>query len=322
MLRIALTLPLLLAAQPAFAQKPKSPQDRIRELQRRISALERENKSLRQQLQRLKEGRKKPDAKNKDVARIVVRDDKRLLGTIVVTGKNWGGSPKSVAALCASVAREIFRVMPPKPGREPTILVVRSRQGPMTLYKRGANGEYTILLNSGDRRWAQLSYQFAHEMGHALAGALDPRSPQMWFEESFCEALSIWTMLKMGETWKTKAPFDNWRSYAPSLTKYARSVRDTAKLPDDTSAWYAKHRKLFNRNSYDRAKNRVLARMILNEARKNEKFITAFSYMRPKAKKITNSMEWVLVNWKKNCPRELQFAATQMSKLLGVANDE
>lgn len=244
-------------------------------------------------------------------------DDKRT-ARLVFAREGWGGRPEDVAAVCVSCAETIFTAIKPEPGREPTVLVIRDPQGPIALTQRGPDGQVIVLLSTGDRRWSQVAYQFSHELGHVLCGDLTLTKPQRWFEESFCESLSLWTMDKMGIAWKTRPPYPNWKSYAPHLSEYIGKVRDRAATPKSLADWYRKQRDHLTAEPYDRPKNLIPAKQLAAEAHQNANFYQAFIYLRRPGKNQADTLPWLLVNWHSHCPAELKFAPARVAELLEI----
>ena len=294
----------------AFSQTNKELLNRIELLERRVTQLEKQNNRL-----RASSVQKYLD-QAKDGESFDIRDGDKLLAKFVIGKENWGESNSvDVAAVAKSVASEIFQDM--KPNDTPTIIVLRSDHGPIALSQRGPNDEYIVLLNSINRRWAQLSYQLAHELGHVLCGELNENAPQHWFEESFCEAVSIWTLERMAETWKDNAPYDSWRSYSASLQKYAKSVRESVQSPKELAAWIAKHQSHLSQTPYDRPKNRVVALQILELAEKDDSVMRSFRFLRTK-KPAKNSMTDLLKSWKDGCPATESKVPLKIAKVLGL----
>lgn len=285
------------------------------DLLRRIEKLEQDNRSLQRKVSMLgfamqaTAGTKRP-----------VTIGNKTVATLIVSPNGWGqGRPQDVAAVCASVVDMLMRAIPPEAGREPTIILVNDSQGPMTLTQRGPRGEYIVLLNTGDRRWSQLAYQFSHELGHVLCGDLSLQKPQHWFEEAFCESVSLWTMDKLGISWKTNAPYDSWRSYAPNLSSYIDDVRNRIPKQDNIAKWYPPNSIKLTKDAYDRDKNLVLARAMAIEAHKNSDFLKAFYYMRRDTlQNRVNSMQWLLDNWHASTPDEMQFAPARVAEIMGM----
>jgi hypothetical protein len=61
-----------------------------------------------------------------------------------------------------------------------------------------------IIVDIGERAWAQLAYQFGHELGHVLANSWQPHakptSPCQWLEEAMVEAFSLRGLGRLAET--------------------------------------------------------------------------------------------------------------------------
>lgn len=310
-MRFAVAILVTLLPAIAYAQSERGLIQRVTDLERRIQRLEAENQALRGMitvmpyLQQAEGGQ-----------RVEVKRGDRSLAKLVIGRKGWGeGRPEDVAAVTGSVAKTVFSVIPPADA--PTLIILRSEHGPRALANRGPEGECIILLDTGDRLWAQLAYQLAHEFGHVLCRDLNEDAPQHWFEEAFCEALSIWTIEQMAQSWKTAAPYDSWTSYAESLGKYVKDVRSKVDRPSNIGEWYASHRQLLDRESYDRDKNRVIAEQIASRAQTRPEYLQAFLYLRSKPP-AANTIESLLQTWLANCPNDLKFVPNEMAKLLGV----
>ena len=95
---------------------------------------------------------------------------------IEIRGDNWGKVETKEIELTLLTAANLIL---PYSGREnwPSLRIENSVAGPMVLHERGDAGEYTILLNTKDRRWCQYAFQFAHELGHILCDCLLYTSP-------------------------------------------------------------------------------------------------------------------------------------------------
>ena len=176
-----------------------------------------------------------------------------------------------------------------------------------------------MLLDSGDRNWSQVAYQFSHELGHVLCGDLSLELPQRWFEEAFCESVSLWTMERMGVSWKTDPPYGNWKSYAPKLTDYVCEVRKRVASPESLSEWFEAHREHLDQEPCDRNMNLVLAKRLADEANEDPALYQSFYYLRRGGHDTpVDSMEWLLANWIEHCPEELRFAPRAVAEMLKV----
>ena len=136
-------------------------------------------------------------------------------------------------------------------------------------------GRVRIGLHSDDGHWAQMAFQFGHEFCHALAqhsavalrGWHPPRHANLWFEESLCEASSLFVLRRLAATWQEHPPYENWRSYAPAMAKYAadRLALPEHQLPANTTfqEWFRQNESSMRANAALREKNVLVARQML-----------------------------------------------------------
>ena len=80
--------------------------------------------------------------------------------------------------------------------RQPTRLRVdRHTFGPpaVWLHPDGSSMAW-IIVDTGERAWMQLAYQFGHELGHVMANSgqshAKPQPPSHWLEEALVEAFA------------------------------------------------------------------------------------------------------------------------------------
>ena len=149
--------------------------------------------------------------------------------TVSINGTNWGGGrPQDIRVLLSNVARHLTQHLRDTP--EAAIEVNYWPNYPIILIRPPGITSYTILLTANGTRWAQYSYQFAHEFCHLMSGyeRLHGRANN-WFHEAICEMASLFTLKSMGESWIEAPPYPNWRDYAEHLTEYAENVADTVR---------------------------------------------------------------------------------------------
>ena len=187
---------------------------------------------------------------------------------IHVKGDNWGeGRPQDIEVLLANVASHVTRHL--REGVSPVIEVRNSpRHGPMILYRPPGRSTYTVMLNTSGRRWAQYSYQFAHELCHLLSDYERlAGSANVWFHESLCELASLFTLRSMAVTWRTNPPFPHWANYAGSLRDYAQgrvsTVQDALPGDADVGAWLHAYELEGRKDPHNREANRIVALRIL-----------------------------------------------------------
>ncbi len=177
----------------------------------------------------------------------------------------WGTARhEDIQAVCESAGREL---MPYFPGRKLDPIKVGQANGgsPITLYKRGDSGEIRMLLNTRNTFWAQFAFQFGHELCHVLCYYREANNPQLWFEESLCEAASLFVMRRMADSWKTDPPYSNWKSFAPAFDNYVDDrISNTAKCKENSIAeWYRNHRSQLESDATNRELNQVVAVKVL-----------------------------------------------------------
>lgn len=124
----------------------------------------------------------------------------------------WQASLQDVEKVLYSAAGELWVFFP---DRSLKPILVEPKGGPITLYKRGPNGEFRVRLATGKTYWSQYAFQFAHEFCHVLCNYREDGRGNKWFEEALCEVASLFALGRMAETWKTAPPYPNWKSYAP-----------------------------------------------------------------------------------------------------------
>ena len=145
------------------------------------------------------------------------------------------------------------------------MVVTKGNSGPIVLYQRNALKEIVVRLDTKGTYWSQYSYQWAHEFCHILTGYRNDGRENKWFEETLCELASIYTMRAMAETWKTKPPYPNWKSYGKSLKKYADDViekRDEVTIKT-LAAYYKKNETELRKDSGKRGINGAMAVALL-----------------------------------------------------------
>lgn len=236
----------------------------IARLKTEIDRLGTENRLLRERLSRIAE-----------LSSNVVSPKSTKLA-IGLGSDDWGDADKQdVLEVVRSAAVPVWKAAG-SPALHP-ITVLNDSQGPLVSYERGPGDAYRVLVDVEGREWAQLSYQFSHEMAHILANYREGPNKQKWFEESICECASLYSLFEMGKTWKTAAPYPNWTSYAGALTRYAQKrIDQAAAIPDDDlAAWYATNRTKLESNATLRDLNLIVAVRLLKICNEHPNYWTA-----------------------------------------------
>jgi len=172
--------------------------------------------------------------------------------TIQVAKDDWGTSGTGdMETVLRMAADQLWRHFADRPG--PTIVVRRSKEGPRLMEQRGPNGEYIVKLDSADRRWAELAFQFAREFCAILANEPLPKpTANRWFEDALWQAGAIATLRRMSLEWKRSPPRPYWRTYAPSFEKHAELclTQRGGSLPEGASLadWYRRNEQALREN--------------------------------------------------------------------------
>jgi cyanophycinase len=240
---------------------------------------------------------------------------------IAVLPGDWGGDVDDVAAVCRSAASEFARLIP---DRDPAPITVRYRvKGPpMVVFGKGEGGERRVLLDTRDRAWSQLAYQFAHEYCHIQCNYREANSANLWFEESLCETASLFALKRMATTWQTNPPYGNWKSYAPSLGQYAADrVKGTESRGGLSLAqWLARNEAALRANATDRGKNQVVAAELLPLFEKHPESWGAVRYLN-RWEPTTRSLTFAeyLRDWHERVPAEHKSFVEEVARMFESA---
>ena len=241
-----------------------------------------------------------------------------------IEAEGWGGaSPEDIRKVLESTGRELLKHIPSN--KIIRIHVVASDTVPQVDFKRAANGEYTVRLAVKGRFWAQLAFQFGHELGHIVSHyerINDNKigNEKKWFEETVAEAASLFVLARMAETWKTDPPYMNWKSFAPALKEYLdKLLKDTEiaaveKMPQ----WFKDNRPALKADPHLRERNRVVAIHIFKMLERDPSQWEAFRYLNLGRPDATNSFESFLENWYFSAPKKNKGIVKEVVDLLGI----
>jgi len=198
------------------------------------------------------------------LAALLSLQEKREPLVLRVASEGWGNAGTAdISQVLRSAGETLASSFP---GRVfPPIEVSRSSTTPITLFQRGPAGELRVKLNVEGPCWAQFAFQFAHEMGHIVCGFEEYSNPNLWFEETLCEAASLYVLGRMAESWKTRPPYPNWKDYASSLQKYRDDRMAKTKLPEGMTlaAWFRAQEPALRKDPGLRESNLKMAAVIL-----------------------------------------------------------
>jgi hypothetical protein len=230
--------------------------------------------------------------------------------TIRVSADGWGeGRVQDIEKVLYSAASEIVAYVPSK--QEISIIVRHAESHPVTLYKRGPNGEFIVLLSAKDRYWAKYSHQFSHEFCHVLAmNSKVKDDPNQWFEESLGETASMFALTRMATTWRTSPPYPNWKDYGPALRDYAQNLinENHRRLRSETTLaeWFEENEASLRANPYLREKDELVANQLLALFEKHPDDWGAVTYLNMSRSSRTQTFKEYLRAWHDHVPRRVR----------------
>jgi hypothetical protein len=236
---------------------------------------------------------------------------------ILVVRDGWETDRETVRKTLESTAAELWRYFP---NREVRPIIVYPQGGPVTLFQRGPNGEIFIRLNTGKTFWAQYAFQFSHELCHVLCQYDADEHGNDWFEEALCELASMFTLRRMGETWKTSPPFAHWKDFAPHLTTYAEDLIRPARLPagKTLAAWYAEHGRELQGTATNREMNRVVAAALLPLFEQCPEHWEAVTYLNEGSPPAPQSFREFVTDWHQHAPEQHRDFIRRIAAEFGI----
>lgn len=209
------------------------------------------------------------------------------------------------------------------------VVVAYSAAGPRVLARKSPDGAHVVLLNVRDRRWDQFAYQFSHELCHIFSNYDqrpiahgDGSREHQWFEEAVCETVSLLTLNRLAEIWKTSAPHAGWEGYAPAFREYAARLlaREHRRLADEASVarLYARHQPTLAANPYLRETNEQLATALLAVFDSSPAALAAIGYLNLESPG-KQSFAAYLATWYECCPEEHRAVVRRLMSLFAAA---
>lgn len=242
----------------------------------------------------------------------------------LVDNDGFGDSAADIEAVCRSAGRQIWQHVDNADGI--VIQVAKRDEGPITLFERATDGAFRVRLDTGGQAWSQYGYQFSHETCHVLCGGSDDWPGNLWFEETLCETASLYSLRRMSVEWRTKAPYGNWRDYAPSLGDYASSVirgrEDFLVIARvGLPAYYGTHAAHLRDHPTDREKNGAMAVVLLAMFERDPSHWGAIRWLNPSPSRKGESFTTYLTKWRNAVPERHVPFVEQVAELYGIELD-
>ena len=232
--------------------------------------------------------------------------------TIQVAEGEWGDArPEEIETLLYAIADKLLVHFPERQLKP--IVVSPTRQGPIVLYQKGPENQYQVHLAAKGRRWAEYVYEFSHELFHILANYENHAPPHnashLWFEETLCETVSLYTLRQFSASWEQSPPRAEWASYASTLNGYTGRVLNEPhrRLPANTSLeqWFRENGPLLLENPYLRGKNELIANLFLPILEHNQDW-QAVGFLNLDASQQKMGFYDYLASWHSRTPPEHQ----------------
>ena len=241
----------------------------------------------------------------------------------ITVESDWGSADTRDVEAVLNSAAEVMAAY--TGGRTLDDIVVRNdSRGPISLYERGDYGEYVVLLDVKGRYWSQLAYQFSHETCHLLSNydlAPNNITNQQWFEESLCEAFSLFTLERMAVRWQDNPPYPNWKDYAPELQKYVDNMEQQKhrSFAPQLSDWYQQQKAALEENPYAQGRklNEKIAAHLLSLFNEQPQYWAAINYLNLGEDTDDKSLAKYLNDWYENTPETYRNIVVQIQQLLG-----
>jgi hypothetical protein len=249
----------------------------------------------------------------------------RRLDFVVEDGFGGAGAA-DIEAVCRSAGESIWKHCPDTRWETRGFRIYHNDPYPITLDEH-RDGFLAIGLTPKGTFWAQFAYQFAHEFGHALAGHSNDFEKirgrdcgkNHWLEETLCEVASLFALRAMGETWKTKPPYPNWKSFAPHLTSYAQDRIDESQKSLKGEAfptWFRANETSMRDKSTIREKNNIVALQLLPLFEAEPAGWESLPWFRRGRADRDASLADHLSAWRTACPERLRGFVTKIAECL------
>ena len=240
---------------------------------------------------------------------------------IFVNEGNWGNvKTAEIKAVLASTVSVLLPLSPVLKNKK--IKVYSGEFSPKLYYDQNHNGQYLIKLSAKNRYWCQYAFQFSHELGHLICNTKRGSTKNNWFEETLCEAASLYVLEELSKVWTTTPPYWNWRSYGKEFEKYRKERIKQSAYPTNfqISSWWKQNRKLLSQNSNLRKYNLWMAIQLLNLIEKNPKTAwSACEWLNHFKSDQNIKFESYLKNWELAClKREQKQFVQKVADLFGI----
>ena len=186
--------------------------------------------------------------------------------TITIQQGNWGDVKLAEIKCVLDSTAGIF-VPYSNTLRNKEIYVYETASVPKFFYSDPLRDEkIRINISAKNRHWCQYAFQFAHELGHLMCVARRGDSTNQWFEESLCEAASLFALERLSKTWSNSPPYPSWKTYAIEFHKYRTQRIIQSNYPENLQlpSWWESHKSVLSKSANLRKHNLWVAVSLLS----------------------------------------------------------
>jgi len=240
---------------------------------------------------------------------------------IKVIEDGFNARASDIRAVCKSAGDQLLQHMVDL--KPLTIEISKGDGTPISLFKRGENGQVRVVLTARKLFWAQYAYQFSHEICHVLCRFENDYRGNLWFEETLCETASLYCLRRMAEVWRTSAPYKSWQGFAPHLRSYTDSIGLKRKdypelLRTGSRAYYFKHARYLIHNATDREKNGAFAQALLTLFERTPEHWNAIQYLNSTPSPKGETFPRYLAKWHNAAPEKHQEFIVSIARMFGI----
>jgi hypothetical protein len=237
-------------------------------------------------------------------------------------------SSADITAVLQSAALELLQYCPRT--QLDGIDVYYRADHPEIALTRTSTGRIAIALSARDTHWAQYSFQFGHELCHALANyanrsdrsATRPGRANLWLEESLCETASLFTLRAMSRSWSSAPRYPAWRNYASWFDTYLeqRLQLPGYQLPAGTSfrTWFKQNEPGLRQNPGLRDRNTIIATQLLPIFETAPHGWEAVTFLNRGSSGNNESLLQHFTEWRAACPNTLRPFVTEVAAVFSV----
>jgi hypothetical protein len=201
---------------------------------------------------------------------------------------------------------------------------------PQIALTRTSTGTIAIALSARDTYWAQYSFQFAHELCHALANyanrpdqsAPRPGRANLWLEESLCETASLFTLRAMSRSWSSAPLYPGWRNYASWFDAYVeqRLQLPGYQLPAGASfrTWFKQNEPGLRQNAGLRDRNTIIAARLLPIFEAAPDGWETVAFLNRGSSGNNESLLQHFTEWRAACPNPMRPFVTRLAAVFSV----